>query len=88
MNDIEVQRLELVAERQLIDVQRTELEFEKEHHENEKKEFDTNGAKLVAATNGQALLVEEEVKRRLKEEKAREDFQKKAIEAGGIDADL
>lgn len=64
----------MVAERQLIDVQRSELEFEKEHHGNEKKEFEANGAKLVAATNGQALLVEEEVKRRLKEEKAREEF--------------
>lgn len=32
--------------------------------------------KLVSATAGQQLLVEEEVKRRLKEEKAREEYEK------------
>ena len=77
-----------MAERQLLEAQKSELEFEKTHHESEKKDFESNGAKLVAATSGQALLVEEEVKRRLKEEKAREDYQKKALEAGGMDHDL
>ena len=34
--------------------------------------------KLVAATAGQAMLVEEEVKRRLREEKARQEYEKNA----------
>jgi len=41
----------------------------------EKQNFEANGAKLVAATAGQALLVEEEVKRRLKEEKSRQEYE-------------
>ena len=44
--------------------------------------------KLVAATAGQAMLVEEEVKRRLKEEKARMEYEKNAEKQGGIDHDL
>ena len=51
-NDIEVQRLELLAERQLIEAQNSELQFEKEQHESEKKDFEANGARLVAATAG------------------------------------
>jgi len=47
------------------------LEFDRDHLDKEKKEFDEQGAKHVAATAGQALLVEMEVKRRLKEEKDR-----------------
>jgi len=42
----------------------------------------------VAATAGQALLVEMEVKKRLKEEKDREEFIRQQKEQGGIDHDL
>lgn len=70
-NEIEVQRLELLAERQYLETQRAEMDYEKNNLDREKKEFEEKGAKLVAATAGQALLVENEVKRRLKEEKDR-----------------
>lgn len=64
------------------------MEYEKHHLSQEKQEFDAKGAKLVAATAGQALLVEEEVKRRLKEEKSRQEYELNAQKAGGMDHDL
>ena len=42
----------------------------------------------MAATAGQQLLVETEVKKRLKEEKDRAEYERKAREAGGVDHDL
>ena len=73
-NEVEVQRLELLAEKQLIEAQKSELHYDREHLEEEKREHSANGGKIVAATAGQALLVELEVKKRLKEEKDREDY--------------
>ena len=87
-NEVQVHRLELLAERQLIEAHRSELEFDKESLASDKAAYAETGAKLVAATAGQALLVEMEVKKRLKEEKAREEYERKAREAGGIDHDL
>ena len=87
-NEVEVQRLQILAERQLVEQKQAELEYEKQQLETEKQEFEEKGARAVAGTAGQALLVEEEVKRRLKEEKAREEYEKNAIEQGGIDHDL
>ena len=87
-NEVEVARLQVLAEKQLIEAQQSELAFEQEQLAQEKKEFEVSGAKHVAATAGQALLVEEEVKRRLKEEKAREEYEKNAQAAGGMDHDL
>lgn len=43
---------------------------------------------MVAATAGQALLVELEVKKRLKEEKDREEYMRQQQEQGGVDSDL
>jgi hypothetical protein len=62
--------------------------FEREQLNREKAEFESKGAKMVAATAGQALLVEEEVKRRLREEKAREEYEKNAAKSGALDHDL
>jgi len=87
-NEVQVHRLELLAERQLIEAHRSELEFDKETLASDKAAYADSGAKLVAATAGQALLVEMEVKKRLKEEKAREEYERKAREAGGVDRDL
>lgn len=87
-NEVEVKRLELLQERELIEAQKSELEYEKHNLNQEKQQFEANGAKLVAATAGQALLVEEEVKRRLKEEKARQEYEQNALKAGAMDHDL
>jgi len=78
----------LLHEKELLEVKTAEHRFEQERLAEEKREFEANGAKMVAATAGQALLVEEEVKRRLREEKARQEYEAKAQKAGGIDHDL
>lgn len=70
-NEVEIARLEIMAERQAIDAQKSELHYDREQLEEEKREHDKSGAKVVAATAGTALLVELEVKKRLKEEKDR-----------------
>lgn len=62
-----------------MEAEKAEIEFQKQQLEAEKKEFEQNGARKVAATAGQAMLVEEEVKRRLKEEKAREEYEKQTV---------
>ena len=87
-NEVEVERLELLTQSQLIEQQKSELAFEQTKLATEKSEFEKNGARTVAATAGQALLVETEVKKRMKEEKDREEYERKAREAGGVDHDL
>ena len=69
-----MQRLQLLADRQLLETQKAELAYDREQLEHDKKEHAKSGGKMVAATAGQALLVELEVKKRLKEEKDREEY--------------
>jgi hypothetical protein len=77
-----------LQEKELIEHKKAELEYERAHLHKEKEEFEKSGAKKVAATAGQALLVEMEVKRRLKEEKDREEYAAQAKKQGGIDHDV
>lgn len=51
-NEVEIQRLELLAERQAIDAAKSELHFDREHLEEDKRDHNKNGGKLVAATAG------------------------------------
>ncbi len=71
-----------------METERAELDYDKTNLTAEKKEFEEKGAKLVAATAGQALLVENEVKKRLKEERDRAEYERQAKEKGGMDHDL
>ena len=66
--EIQVERLRNCDEKQQIDQREAELKLEREKLTKERKEFEENGGvKKVAPTQGLGLIVEEEVKRRLKD---------------------
>lgn len=87
-NEVEVHRLQNLSDRNQIEADKAEIAFQRQLLEQEKKEFEEGGTKMVAATAGQAMLVEEEVKKRLREERAREEYERNAQKQGGIDNDV